>query len=427
MRVPPLRMTISDSGERSLLQGTSSPVGGPSLSCRRARGRCGTPGSRRRHRVLRVPDEDDLAPLAHREVWAIVTARASSSQTSSPSMRRSGAERRSSSCTIHRWNASSKSTFRLLACWLLVAASWPLRPQLPDLPAPTRRLPRGARRHRSGGHRPTAGRRRSGRSAIARSPNGTGRARVGRSGGALASRSATGEERVDGLQLVGGVLRRGRGQQGHLEQVDDLGVVVLGAPHERREPRATDGTEADVGPVFAGPVVQRLLEGEQVAAGKEVGEDLAQLTVAGGTLGVELGEEGMGVLVRLGCTLDERVLRTPTLDVDAVAAGHGAPLHTPQVSGVLSCCAGGGSRRPGQRLPAGRPWSEPGRGLLTGHARARSVGDEPVDDVGRSRCDCAKIMRACETNQHAPSPNDQHSTSTRPARSNVSDLHEGCR
>src|SRR6478752_2710768 len=151
--------------------------------------------------------------------------------------------------------------------------------------------------------------------------------RVAGSGGALAARATAGEEGLHGLELVAGVLRGGRGLEGELEQADDLGVLLLGAAHERGEPRAADGAEADVGTVLAGPLVHRLLEGDEVAGGHEVGEDLAQLAVAGGPLGVELGEEGLGVLVRLGGPLDEGVLGAPTLEVDGVSARHGAPLH----------------------------------------------------------------------------------------------------
>ena len=90
--------------------------------------------------------------------------------------------------------------------------------------------------------------------------------RVAGSRGALAARAAAGEEGLHGLELVGGVLRGGRGLQGQLEQLDDLGVLLLGAAHEGGEPRAADGAEADVGAVLAGPLVHRLLEGDEVAA-----------------------------------------------------------------------------------------------------------------------------------------------------------------
>ena len=105
--------------------------------------------------------------------------------------------------------------------------------------------------------------------------------RVAGSGGPLAAGAAAGQEGLHRLELVRRVLRGRRGLEGQLEQADDLGVVLLGAAHEGREPGAADGAEADVGAVLAGPLVHRLLEGDEVAAGHEVGEDLAQLAVAG--------------------------------------------------------------------------------------------------------------------------------------------------
>ena len=40
-------------------------------------------------------------------------------------------------------------------------------------------------------------------------------------------------------------------------------------------------------------------------------------------------------LIRLGRSLDERVLRAPTLDVDAVSTCHGAPSHAPGAGALL--------------------------------------------------------------------------------------------
>ena len=137
------------------------------------------------------------------------------------------------------------------------------------------------------------------------------------------------------MEAVGRRLRSRRGlERGH-EQLDNLCVVLLGASDERRHPGAADGAEADVGPVLASPVAERFLERHEVLRGDEVSEDLSQLAVASRALRVHLGEQRLGVLVRLGRSLDERVLRAPTLDVDAVSTCHGAPSHAPGAGALL--------------------------------------------------------------------------------------------
>ena len=81
-------------------------------------------------------------------------------------------------------------------------------------------------------------------------------------------------------------------------------------------------------------------------------------------------------------------------------------------------------------LPVGRPWDRTGPdrtgARLVGRSdRPRSVGPSLWMTGRRSRCELAKIVRTCGTDRDAPSPNDQHSTSTRPAQSNVSGSARG--